>query len=127
MRANSHRFQKPGRNWKPDSEFQLQTAYSFCRKAYAFGSADAFLPAKQADSSSDLRLTSTRRPSQRIQSVPRPAGDVGLHLFARYLSNQSASLGISFPRSAQPWAAPFFTTSSQGTLASFSFSTLVSA
>jgi hypothetical protein len=73
MRANSHRFQKSGRNWKPASEFQWRTAYSFRRKGYAFCSTDEFLPAKQADSSSDPRLTSARHSSQRVQSGPRPA------------------------------------------------------
>lgn len=36
-------------------------AWSFHRKAYSSGSADAYLPGNQAGSSSDLRLTSTRQ------------------------------------------------------------------
>src|SRR5438132_7488574 len=49
------------------------------------------------------------------------------HFFFRCLSNQSAKAPVSLAQSGQPCSAPFLTTNSHGTLASFSLSMIVSA
>src|SRR4029077_8022946 len=47
--------------------------------------------------------------------------------FLKYLSNQSAIVGISLSKSGQPWPALFLTTSSAGTPACLSLAMMISA
>src|SRR5260370_26780132 len=49
------------------------------------------------------------------------------HFFFKCLSNHSAKVTVSLGKSGQPCSAPFLTTNSHGTLASFSLSMIVSA